>query len=44
MHRIRQSAGVLLVAGAVAGGATAATSGANLTLVAYSTPRARTRS
>ena len=39
MHRIRRSVGVLLVAGAVAGGATAATSGANLTLVAYSTPR-----
>ena len=40
MHRIRQAVGSVLVAGAVAGGATAATSGANLTLVAYSTPRA----
>ena len=39
MHRIRQAVGSVLVAGAVAGGATAATSGANLTLVAYSTPR-----
>jgi sulfate transport system substrate-binding protein len=32
--------GIVLVAGAVAGGATAATQGTNLTLVAYSTPKA----
>jgi sulfate/thiosulfate transport system substrate-binding protein len=40
MHRIRRVVGILLVAGAVAGVATAATSSTNLTLVAYSTPRA----
>ena len=40
MHRIRRVIGILLVAGAVAGVATAATSSTNLTLVAYSTPRA----
>jgi sulfate/thiosulfate transport system substrate-binding protein len=39
MHRIRQVASIVLVAGAVAGVATAATSSTNLTLVAYSTPR-----
>ena len=40
MHHIRQVVGALVVAGAVAGGATAARDGSNLTLVAYSTPRA----
>jgi sulfate/thiosulfate transport system substrate-binding protein len=39
MHRIRELLGILLVTGAVAGAATAATSSTNLTLVAYSTPR-----
>ena len=40
MHRIRQVVAGVLVGGAVAGGATAATSGTSLTLVAYSTPKA----
>jgi sulfate transport system substrate-binding protein len=40
MHRIRRLSGILVVAGAVASVATAATSSTNLTLVAYSTPRA----
>jgi sulfate/thiosulfate-binding protein len=40
MHRIRQVVGIVLVAGAVVGGAGAATKGTNLTLVAYSTPKA----
>src|SRR5262249_43126555 len=40
MHRISRVVGIVLLVGAVAGGATAATSGTNLTLVAYSTPKA----
>jgi sulfate/thiosulfate transport system substrate-binding protein len=39
MQRIRRVVGIVVVAGAVAGAATAATSSTNLTLVAYSTPR-----
>lgn len=40
MRRIRRVLGVVLVAGAVVGVATAATSGTGITLVAYSTPKA----
>ena len=39
MQRIRRAIGIVVVAGAVAGAATAATSSTNLTLVAYSTPK-----
>jgi sulfate/thiosulfate-binding protein len=39
MQRIRRIAGMLVIAGVIAGAATAATSSTNLTLVAYSTPR-----
>ena len=40
MHRIRQVGVILLVGGTLAGAAVAATSGTNLALVAYSTPKA----
>jgi sulfate/thiosulfate-binding protein len=40
MQRIRRVVAVVLVAGAVAGVATASTSGTNISLVAYSTPKA----
>src|SRR5215203_1381622 len=40
MHRIRQVGMVLLAGGTLAGAAAAATSGTNLALVAYSTPKA----
>ena len=39
MQRIRRVVGILIAGGALAGAAAAATSGSNLTLVAYSTPR-----
>ena len=40
MHRIRQLGVILLVGGTLAGAAAGATSGTNLALVAYSTPKA----
>ena len=40
MHRIRQVGVILLVGGTLAGAAVAAASGTNLSLVAYSTPKA----
>ena len=40
MHRIRQVGVIPLVGGTLAGAAVAATSGTNLALVAYSTPKA----